>query len=73
MVDAIPLLCNVEDRAAVHWCVVVPDVEEGAARVELVSVVEGEDARKLKLVVPARTKFRFSKLGQTVSWRRYVA
>ena len=73
MVDAVLLLCSVEDRAAVHWCVVVPDVEEGAAGVEFFTVVEGEDAREFKLIVPARTKFRLSKLTQAVSWRRYLS
>ena len=73
VVDAIPLLRSVEDRAAVHRCVVVPDVEEGAARVEFVFVVEREDTREFKLVVPARTKIRASKLLKAVSWRRYLS
>ena len=63
LVDAIPLLRSVEDRAAVHWCVEVIDVEEGAARVEFFFVVEGEDAREFELIVPAD---RVSKLRQAL-------
>ena len=77
VVDAILLLCSVEDRAAVHWCVVVPDVEEGAARVEFVFVVEGEDAREFKLIVPADSAVggltRVAPLKQVCSCYRYFS
>ena len=73
MVDAILLLCSVEDWAAVHWCVVVTDVEEGTARVEFVFVVEGEDARQFKLIIPGHIATRAAKLMQALSWSRYVS
>ena len=73
VVDAIPLLRSVEDRAAVHRCVVVPDVEEGAARVEFILVVEGEDARQFKLIIPGHIATWAAKLMQALSWRRYVS
>ena len=73
VVDAILLFGSVEDRAAVHWCVVVTDVEEGAARVELLPVVEREDAWEFKLVFPVRTKFRVAKLRQAESCNWYAS
>ena len=73
VVDTILLSCSVEDRAAVHWCVVVPDVEEGAARVKFVSVVEGEDARQFKLIIPGHIAARAAKLMQALSRSRYVS
>ena len=70
MVDVVLLLCSVEDWTAVDWGVVVSDVKKGTARVEFVSVVEGEDAREFKLIFPGHVKFRESKLTQAGSWSR---